>query len=322
VYLLYGSTTLSGTISLNQADAKLLGTEISSGAGSAMTVADYDGVGHDDVILGAKDQNDGGTQSGAVFVMPGPFYGTHSLSTAYARFAGVDSYDFAGTSLGSGDIDGDGLAEILVGAPGILTTDPGWAYLIPGDTPSGSLSSQAIEIAGETGNDKAGSAVAILGDTNGDGSADLAIAAYGQDPGGMVSAGAVYIFLTAPTTNLNLSNADLKLTGAASSDRFGTALCAPGDMDGDGLADLSVGANGANTAGGSVYVFYAPLSPNSATAAGARMDGDSAADAIGEAIGAGALSNDGTSDLVYGGIGDATGGTDAGAAWIFYSAGL
>jgi hypothetical protein len=52
------------------------------------------------------------------------------------------------------------------------------------------------------------------------------------------------------------------------------------------------------------------------------MDGDSAADAIGEALGAGALSNDGTSDLVYGGIGDATGGTDAGVAWIFYSAGL
>ena len=166
VYLLYGNSSLQGIVSLSQADAKLLGMGSSSSTGSALATADYDGDGFLDIFLGASHQDDNGSQSGAVFVVQGPLYGTQSVSTAYAHFSGISSFQYAGTSVDGGDLDGDGVAELLAGATGALTTDPGQVYLVAGGSTGGSFSAADAILSGENGNDQAGASLCFLGDIN------------------------------------------------------------------------------------------------------------------------------------------------------------
>jgi hypothetical protein len=133
-YLVLGS--LTGTLDLSLADAKLVGEQGGDYAGASVSSAgDVDGNGHGDLLVGAYGNDEGGGDAGAAYVVLGPVTGTLDLSLADARLVGERSGDWAGILVsGAGDVDGDRRADLLVGAP---TNDEGGpsagaAYLIYG----------------------------------------------------------------------------------------------------------------------------------------------------------------------------------------------
>ena len=318
------------------------------------------------------------------------------------RISGDDVSDHSGYSVSSaGDINGDGFADLLIGALYPDTTggtDAGEVYLIFGkasglqvdfnlndDTGSlaGSIASNAIpdaleggrgiRFSGDDAYDYLGYALAAGGDFNGDGFDDFLLSAYAADPAGGGDAGEVYLIFgkaSGWTQEINLNNDNGSLPGSVSangvadfldagggfrllgddnSDYTGVSVSSAGDVNGDGLDDLIVGAHGGDTNGGTdagvSYVLFGkasgtPVSVDLNTDTGAlggstagngipdyleagngfRISGDDAYDYTGISVSsAGDVNGDGFADLLVGAYqGDPNGGGDAGEAVLIF----
>jgi hypothetical protein len=250
-------------------------------------------------------------------------------------------YDYFGTDVAEiGDLDGDGVTELAIGAPG---DDDGGAsrgavwilFLNSNGTVKGyqKISSTAGGFGGQLdAEDVFGDAVAALGDLDGDGIADLAVGAWGDDDGG-TNRGAVWIlFLNSNGTVKSYQKISATAGGFGGQlddhDGFGNAVEALGDLDGDGVTELAVGANLDDDGGtdhGAVWILF--LNPNgtvkgyqkiSSTAGGFSGQLDNG-DQFGISVAAlGDLDGDGVRDLAVGAVTDDDGGTDRGAVWILF----
>lgn len=170
-------------------------------------------------------------------------------------------------------MNGDGFADLLVGAP---FADAGGAYSGASYVVFGRASGLAaalnvaalngtdgFQIIGQSANDLSGFSVAGAGDVNGDGFADVVVGASQADPTGSYSGASYVVFGQAggflPTLNLStLDGANgFQISGEAALDYSGFSVAGAGDVNGDGLADLIVGALGAdpNISGASYVVF-------------------------------------------------------------------
>jgi hypothetical protein len=302
--------------------------------GWAVGGGDVDDDGRADLFVGAWSRDAGGNNdSGSLGIWFGGATGAaEGLADADVLFSGDTAADYAGYAVSAaGDFDGDGIGDVLVGAYGddAGASNAGTAYLLLGPPAAGALGPATADasIKGASGGDRFSLALAGLGDTDGDGRDDFAASADGVDAGGS-NAGAVYVFTTAPTGSVSASTAAARLLGANADDFAGRTLSGPGDVNGDGAADLVVGATGfdnGSTAGvGAVYLLYGPFSSGSLADADARWRGAAAADAVGYAVGAaGDPNGDGYADVLTGAIAaDPHGITNAGTAWLFYGAGI
>jgi len=320
-------------------------------SGTAVSSAgDINGDGIDDLLIGAPYASPYFyTAVGEVYVVfgknteiDGLFPATVDLgaldgSDGFGMF-GIDPYDYAGRSVSAaGDVNGDGVDDIIIGASG---ADPGGrvnageSYVVFGkDTSVAGLFPATLQLAALNGTDgfvingidtgdSSGRPVASAGDVNGDTFDDLLISAIGGDPNGIPNAGEVSIVYGGTAVGaagaLDLSSLDgtngFVLNGVRSSDFAGTSACAAGDLNDDGFSDLIIGVPGADlhcrTNLGEVYIYQGCPSPSAVTMvnlgfleapAGWFTTGLDANDALGRSVCfAGDVNGDDIPDIVMG----------------------
>jgi len=314
---------LEGEFSLERADAALFGQGFPIRIGAAVAgVGDLNGDGHDDLAISAPHDYDDVTRRGSLCVLRGPLTGRSSWGELGTLYWGEAYDDLAGGALSAaGDVDGDGLADLLLGAPG---HDPnGAAYLLlgPADT-GGTLAEADCRIEGEQQADLLGQAVAGVGDVDGDGYDDVLLGAPGADCGA-TDGGAAWL-LTGPLSNATLQDAAARLDGELALGGAGSALSAAGDLDGDGQLDLALGApDSSHDCGEEVGAVYLVLGPFSGLhpldQADHRLTSTVRGGAAGTAVaGGGDVDGDGYDDLLLGVPGQDIVGSDEGAAWLFF----
>ena len=227
-YLIDGET--SGEVLLDE-EAYLI-FEGEGQAGAALALHDLDGDGQAELIVGAPE-----TQKGSTFVAQ-VGSGTFSFEEAY-RVEGAKGGDASGTAIALGDIDGDGVADLLIGAP-YASQDRGTASVFFGPIIGNRQDADAL-IKGESGGDAAGSSVAVIPDLNRDSTDELLV--------GAPAAGAVYLLFGPVSGTLELGEAEAIFEGA---DGLGASLTYASDVDGDGEGDLAFGAPDAD---GAVFLW-------------------------------------------------------------------
>jgi len=286
-----------------------------SSFGYAVCGADLNGDGYDDVVVGAPDYS----HEGFVKVWYGGPSGLQFGAPADITYTGPAVGSHYGASVAAGDIDGDGIADLVVGAPtasnGIAGEGRAFGYGSRGELP------WTWSIAGGQLDGHLGNSVAFAGDVNGDGFGDLVVGMEDWDRplGGQFSlldVGRALVFHGAPGGPGPGANTVLQGNG---NDNFGHVVAGAGDVNGDGFADLlisSVYSDPSNQ--GSAAVF--PGSPTGvSTSAFWSVTSGQAYSAFGSSVAsAGDVNGDGLSDLVIGSVfGDTGGLVDNGRVWVY-----
>ena len=307
----------------NAADADAIISAEAFGDNLGISVAsagDVDADGHDDLILGARGNDDTGIQAGRVYLFRGPVSGHLSALQADAVISG-EAFEELGRSVASaGDLNGDGFSDVVLGAPLAGGGFEGKAYVFNGPV-HGSLPSSSADavISGVLFNEALGSSAASVGDFNGDGIDDLVVGAP-RPPLNGEAPGRAYVFFGPLSGPISAAQADVVIEGEGLSDEFGTSVAAAGDVNGDGRPDLIVGAEQIFINGsGKAYVFYGPLSGSlSAADADAILLGEVPKDVFGVSVSsAGDVNGDGFDDVVVGAWDNGAGGGRSGRAYVF-----
>ncbi len=235
------------------------------------------------------------------------------------RIDGIALDENVGRSVASaGDVNADGYADIVIGADHVdsVDRDAGRVFVYDGREFSLGRTTLLHVFDGEVIGDFFGYSCAGAGDVDGDGHADIVVGAYGFEPGsGYLDAGAAYVFSGRTGQRLYRFDNDTSLSGGIE-DRFGRAVAGAGDVNGDGYADIIVGAFTDDSAAfgdaGSATVF----SGRDGSVL-FRYEGTALSQFAGFSVsGAGDADGDGWDEVLVGVVGDSGGGFLAGTALV------
>src|SRR5262245_24423010 len=317
----------SAQLESDQAGA-LLGRSV-AGAG------DVNGDGYADVIVGASSYDAGQTDEGAAFVFQGSAAGIADATPASAGVAQLEA-DQAGALLGvsvagAGDVNGDGYADVIVGASSYDAgqTDEGAAFVFLGSAagiPDASAAAASAQLESNQAGALFGASVAGAGDVNGDGYADVIVGSEAYDAG-QTDEGAAFVFLgsIAGIPDATAATASAQLESDQAGALLGRSVAGAGDVNGDGYADVIVGASSydaGQTDEGAAFVFRGSAAgiPDAtpASAGVGQLEADQAGALLGVSVaGAGDVNGDGYADVIVGASSYDAGQTDEGAAFVF-----
>ncbi|MBI5516264.1 MAG: FG-GAP repeat protein [Deltaproteobacteria bacterium] len=279
---------------------------------SVASAGDVDGDGFGDLLVGAPGDFEGMNNQGLVFLYRGAVTGLGELPTAVLRGAARGN-GFGQRVASAGDVNADGYGDVLVASPTAQTV---WLYL---GGPDGLTEARSRPLTNVAATSLFGQSVAGVGDVNGDGYGDILVGA----PGEGARRGRVYVYHGAQEGVLP---SPLPLTSPDAMDGlYGQSVAGAGDINGDGFADVILGAP-ASGAGRTGRAYLAVGSTAGLQGGGlSRIEAPAGASNFGAAVaGVGDLNADGTSDVVVGAPGDpsAVGPASAGTAYVFLGSGL
>jgi hypothetical protein len=257
--------TVAGAVAIDGARATWLGEFEYAAAGWAVAGAgDADDDGTPDVLVGAPFLSYDVDAPGRAYLIDGGATGVHSLGEATAILEGELPDDGAGRAVaGGGDVDGDGIADLLVGAPmesAAGEDTPGVVYLVLGPvTGERSLADADARLSGREAEDGAGSAVAMVGDVDGDGYGDLLVVSARADTEAGSGASAAYLLFGPLSGSMTLGDQGAVIASEWDVGGYWSDVAGAGDVDGDGLDDFLLGARPDDSGGtwaGAAYLVY------------------------------------------------------------------
>ncbi len=327
-YLFLGG---NASTSVTGADASFTVTGATSYVGFSLDGGEATGDFNSDILVAAYGYSSG---VGLVAFFDGAgVSGSEDLATtATATITSSTAGENLGYSVAMGDLDADGMADFIVGAPSASsTTATGSVYVFlagGGMTGANAASTADYTLTGSSAAARLGLSVAFLGDTDGNGRGDFAVGAD-KDDAGLSDAGSVFVITSTPASSTTaLLAASTVITGEVATDYFGRSLAGAGDANIDTYGDLLVGAtawdNGGLSGAGAVYFFYGPLAAGTVSASSydARFTGANSADAVGFALsGGGDVNLDGAADWMSGATSwDGFGYANSGGSWLYHGA--
>ncbi len=293
---------------------------------SVRSAGDVNGDGYDDVIIAAPETISNGVTTGAAYVVFGNQSGAdidlEAIAQGNGGFAiyGIEG-SFTGSAVsGAGDVNGDGLADLIVGAQA-KDNETGGAYVVFGKPTTETVDLAAVTqdgntegffIKGPAERSLTGNAVAYAGDVNGDGKADVVLSA----PTTNSNTGAAYIVYgksdgSAVDLATDLAGLGFSIADIATEAALEISIGGLGDFNGDGFDDVILGAPATNNREGAAYiVFGSDTETNTDTGSlaagqGGRVllgtDSFGSAAEVGYSVsGLGDINNDGLGDAVVG----------------------
>ncbi|AUM11349.1 Ig-like domain-containing protein [Ketobacter alkanivorans] len=258
---------------------RVYSSETGAHVGRAQYLGDYNGDGYSDVMIGAPGVSSDDGEAYVVFGNAGPTFSNIDLAalngTNGFAISTTDSNAWLGGSLGAADVNGDGLSDLIVGAPSATyasRTSNGAAMVIYGTSsaPHSDLTLETLPAArgyviyGEDSGEESSYTAQGVRDINGDGVDDIMLSS-GKDDDAGTNAGAAWVIFGITGTSrgdIDLSSLSastgFKISGDTSDDRFGQSATS-GDMNGDGYQDIMVSSVAGDNAGsfsGEVNVIW------------------------------------------------------------------
>ena len=296
-YVYFGGNLMDST-----ADVLLTGAAANDQYGSSVSTAgDMNGDGYSDLIIGA-DQNDaGGSSAGRVYLYD---YFMKNEIIPDLSMTGASGNRFGYSVSSAGDVNGDGYSDVIIGADR-YSSFTGRAYIYFGGASMNNIAD--VTMTGEAASNDFGLSVSSAGDVNGDGYSDVIIGADGYSS----YTGRAYVYYGGVSIN---NVADVIMTGEANDNYYGSSVSSAGDVNGDGYSDVVVGAWGYTSNGGRSYIYFGGASMNNA--ADVSMTGETISNYFGISVSsAGDINGDGYSDVIIGASGYSS---FTGRAYIYF----
>lgn len=301
---------IENALSVTSADVTLTGNGDNDRLGRAMVIADLNGDGVDDWAVSAFVER-------SVYLFQGPMREELNIADAESTLTDDEEGSRAGITMDvAGDLNGDGVAELMIGADrsNRISNDAGAVFIVEGPitTPDVTLADATWIVLSDAANGALASAIAGVGDVTGDGLDDALIGAGEIDDAYLVPGGA-------DGGTLSTSVLPAQILGPLDSE-LGAALDRLDDFDGDGVNDVVIGAPAAGV-NGEAWVLYGPIE-GSYVAPDLRVQAEDGQRLGSSVRGLGDIDGDRYTDLLIGSPSFDAPENNAGAAWLIRGEGL